>query len=376
MAKLPQDPAPSSVVVVGGGIAGLSVAYHLARQGAGEVVLLEQERVLASHASGRNAAMYRPVHPSPGVGELARRTAECLAALGDELPGALPHGWLDRTGLLLVAGDRSALEADHAAARRTGYEVDWLRDEALLRAAPMLEGGDASVGLRIRDGGVIDIHAVTSALAQAARRAGARIVLRAQAARIRLDEGSVSGLELTDGRVLRARSCVIAGGAFAGELGKASGLPLPLIPRRRHLMHLDVAPPGTKTPVWRLEPEVYFRAEVGGALASPGDSEPWRPGIPVTDEEVIAEGARRLAKVAPAFAGAGLRRAWACLRTFAPDEVLVAGADPRARGLFWLVGLGGHGLSVGPAVGELVADLVRGVSHPLATALAPARLLD
>ena len=84
--------------------------------------------------------------------------------------------------------------------------------------------------------------------------------------------------------------------------------------------------------------------------------------------------AGKLGRLAPGLEFASVRRAWACLRTFAPDRVLVAGADPAVEGLFWLAGLGGSGMTIGVAAAEVVATLIRGGKHPLATTLAPARL--
>jgi glycine/D-amino acid oxidase-like deaminating enzyme len=85
--------------------------------------------------------------------------------------------------------------------------------------------------------------------------------------------------------------------------------------------------------------------------------------------------ARKLARTAPALASSRVLRSWACLRTFAPDRELVVGADLRVPGLYWFAGLGGRGMAVAPAAGEVLAAAMRGDSHPLARALAPARLV-
>jgi glycine/D-amino acid oxidase-like deaminating enzyme len=126
--------------------------------------------------------------------------------------------------------------------------------------------------------------------------------------------------------------------------------------------------------VWCLGDELYYRPESDGVLACPCDGEPWTPELPPPSPAALELLARKLAASAPRLSDASVRRAWACLRTFAPDGAAVVGADPRLTGLFWLAGLGGHGMTGGLAAGELLAAAVMGQSHPLASALAPARM--
>ena len=93
---------------------------------------------------------------------------------------------------------------------------------------------------------------------------------------------------------------------------------------------------------------------------------------------IIASGVgliRSRHQLAPGLGLATLRRAWACLRTFAPDRVPVIGPDPRVGGLYWLAAFGGSGMSVGVGAGELLAALVAGRDHPLAATVGPSRLL-
>lgn len=146
---------------------------------------------------------------------------------------------------------------------------------------------------------------------------------------------------------------------------------MPLTAVRRHLVQLaahgEVAVPGAAPVVWRQDQEVYFRAEGDGVLASPCDETTWtapKPGTALpTDPRALEQLATRLTGTAPGLARAGVQTSWACLRTFAPDRELALGPDPRVRGLHWIAGLGGKGMSVGPAAGELLArGLVGGLA--------------
>ena len=358
------------IAVVGGGIAGLAAAYHLAREGTASVTLFEREALVATHSSARNAAIY--VGISGGAwGDLSRRTRELL----DEMLGRAR--WLRTNGFVWVAPSEAMLNEDLAFARAAGVPYTMLDRQELEARAPVLAGGFAEAGLLLPDAGVLDIHLITSHLAERARAAGARIVLGEDVARVVVQGERAQGVELANGDVAGADAVVLAPGAWAPSLGASCGAPLPLQPLRRHLAQLDPAKPVDEhgPTVWALGVEVYFRPESGGVLASPCDEVPWPPSLPPPDADALETLADRLAQLAPCLDLAALRRAWACLRTFAPDRLPVVGADPRVDGLYWLAALGGSGMSVGVGAGELLAELMAGRDHPVAAAVAPGRLL-
>jgi D-arginine dehydrogenase len=362
------------VTVVGGGVAGLAVAYHLGRAPAVSVLLVEQEAGLAFHSSGRNAAIFEPLDARAVVMALAERTRACL----DDLLPAVTGGWLRPTGFVYVAPREALLAGEVALARQTGTPHEVLDARGLTTRLPALVGGESACGLWLPDAGVIDIHAVTGRLAAALRAAGVEIRLGCTVSRLRVRGGQVEGVELQDRVFLPSDVVVLAAGAWAGALGTSCGAPLPLGPLRRHLVQLDAdeVPPADAPTVWALGDEVYFRPESAGVLASPCDEEPWPPEAPPSDPAALERLAARLAQVAPGLGGARVRRAWACLRTFTPDRGLVAGADPRIGGLFWLAGLGGSGMTRGLGAGEVVAAAVLEQDHPSASVLAPARVLE
>jgi D-arginine dehydrogenase len=246
-----------------------------------------------------------------------------------------------------------------------------------VRRAPALAGGAARAALWLPEAGVIDVHAVTEALARATRRAGGEIRTGARVARIAARGGRVEGVELEDGARVTADAVVLAAGAWSAALGESCGAPLPLAPLRRHLVVLEPAEPAHASGaiVWWASDDVYWRPESGGVLASPCDEEPFAACAPPADDAALEALLRKLRRAAPALAASRVRRSWACLRTFAPDRELVAGADPRVAGLFWLAGLGGRGMTIGAAAGELAAGAVLGKSPSLAERTSPARLL-
>jgi D-arginine dehydrogenase len=285
--------------------------------------------------------------------------------------------------VLLAAATAAALEPVRAHADAHAVACEVLTGSALLARAPALAGGEVGAALFLPDGGVLDIHALTSALAARAREAGVSVRLGTGVAHVRVERGAVTGVELEGATVVPAAVVVLAGGAWGAVLGASAGAPLPLTPIRRHLVQLEpVAAVTPEQPVlWRVdgEQELYFRPESGGVLCSPCDAQPWPACVPSSDPAALELLAQKLARSAPALAGARVRRAWACLRTFAPDGELVVGPDPRVRGLCWLAGLGGRGMGVALGAGELLAQTLHAVAgaaaEPLATDVSPARLL-
>lgn len=357
-------------LVIGGGVAGLAAAWQLSRVGI-RALVLEREALPCTHSSGRNAAIFRHAEP---VVELCRLASRSRALL-DELTGS--EAWLDVTGALYVAPVEEPIAALERCARVAGVVVERLGREQLAAREPALRDGDAAFGLSSPADGVIDLHVVTQALLRAARAGGAEVRCGAVVERVLLEGGRARGVVLVDGSELRADVVVLAAGAWAAELGARAGAPLSLTPLRRHLAVLEGAAVGALAgPVlWRVVEDVYVRREGAGALASPGDEEPFAPCLPPTDPEALALLAHKLSSLAPSLADAAVRRSWACLRTFAPDRNLVIGRDPRVEGLAWLAGLGGHGMTLATASAELLArELTSDDEVP--TSLSPRRLLD
>jgi D-arginine dehydrogenase len=355
------------VVVVGGGVAGLSALAQLARSGL-RALLLEREPALAAHASGRNAAIYRPLEDDATTAALARRSLALLAELGAEAV-------LAPIGVLLATGDPAEVAALCARGREHGVGCEPLDAAELPRVASSLAGGDLAGGVFVAEGGVLDIDRLNAALAQSARAAGAQIRTGEAVAGVRCEDGRVQGVELSGGGRIAAAAVVLAAGAWSAQLGAACGAPLALQPVRRHLVRLGLAaplPPGHPV-VWRLDDELYYRPDAGGVLASPCDAAVWSPCVPPSDPAAFQLLVAKLKRTAPALAGAELRASWACLRTFAPDGELCVGEDPRVPGLWWLAGLGGRGMAVAPAAGELLAAAMRGDAPTVASGLSAGR---
>lgn len=341
------------VIIVGGGVAGLSAAALLAPHL--RVLLLERESLLASHASGVNAAIHRPLEHDAYSARLARRSRELLRELCGE-------SVIDASGLLLVSSHERTIAELVGTAHAERLDHRALAGAELSQRVPALQGGDIAHGILLREGGVIDLHLLISSLAARAREHGAVLRLASEVAEIErsADGRRVVAVRLSSAERICAAQVVIAAGAWSAGLGRALGLDTPLTPLRRHLVQLRAERELVQAQpiLWRLEDEVYFRPESGGILASPCDELAWPAETPASDPAALQLLAQKLERAAPLLAHAHVQRAWACLRTFAPDRELVIGSDPRLDGLHWLCGLGGRGMSVAPAAAELLMQQI------------------
>lgn len=347
------------IVIIGGGIAGLSAAWQLARSKAGKILLLEREPLMCTHASGRNAAIFRPLEAEASLATLACRSLELFEQLSPARPLVEP------SGLLLLARAPEALAPVACSARALGMPHEIETPE---RVAARLNGLSVRGwhGLYAGSGGVLDIHGVSEALSRASRALGVEIRCGSGALGVRTNDARVVGVEVADGEFVAADDVVFAAGAWTGELGASVGLALPLTPVRRHLALLEPqrALPATVPAVWSLDDEVYFRREGQRVLSSPCDETAWSARAPQAELSCLAPLARKLGGIDEGLGRARVVRYWACLRTFAPDRRPVIGRDPRVEGIHWLAGLGGFGMTTGVAAGELLAQSFAGRDTP------------
>lgn len=360
------------ILIVGGGIAGCSTAWHLGQRGESGVLLLERESTLGAHSSGRNAAILRTLTESALTTELALQSARFLAA---PPAGFCEQPLVDGRGLVLVLG-RERPPAFGAWRRRKGAAVLDLAPSELRALVPAWRGASEGA-LHVRDEGRIDIAELMRGFERGARRAGVGIRTGAAVDELLVEGGAVRGVRLAGGERILSERVALAAGGWAGELAAAAGSHLLLRPTRRHLA-VTAPDPGIDAAgpvVWSDPDAFYARPESGGMLLCACDTSEVRPDACVPDESALHSIASKCERLLPALAGAGLAHFWAGLRSFSADGDFLIGPDPRLAGLHWIAALGGHGMSTAAAVGRIAAALLAGSAgeEPLAPALAPAR---
>jgi glycine/D-amino acid oxidase-like deaminating enzyme len=374
----------ASILIIGGGIAGLSTAWWLARRGANDVVLVEREPLLGTQSTAQNAAILRTPMPDALTESLAIESARFLR---DPPRGFSSVPLVDPCGVVIAS-----VRDDHESAaweRRLDARADASTNEpdverltpARLRAiAPHFDAPVKRAWLLPREGR-IDNAALVSAFESGARRAGARFETGTEVRELVVDRtgerARVDGAVLADGRTLRARHTVIAAGGWAAILGRRAGSRVALRPTRRHLSVTAVdARVDARWPiVWTDGDPFYARPESGGLMLCACDEVDVDPD---RLEPLVEERERALAKAErylPRLEGLRVAHFWAGIRTLTRDDRFVVGRDSDVDGLAWCAGLGGHGMTCSAAVGAIAADaILDGESpHPAAHALDPAR---
>jgi D-arginine dehydrogenase len=358
-------------LVVGGGIAGASIACELAPHA--RVILAEQEERAGYHTSGRSAAMYIE---SYGAAPVRRLTAASRGFFDAPPEGFADYPLLTARGALTIAREEqsAALDALMAAMQETGDHFREVGEAEARRLVPILRDGAAVRGVFEPESSDIDVDALHQGYLRLGRARGVETRLGAGLQRLERVGGGWRAT-LTGGETIEAGAVVNAAGAWADQVaGLASAAPLGLTPKRRTVILLD-PPAGTQIAGWPTVLDVaeqfYFKPQAGFILASPGDETPSPPVDAAPEELDIAICVDRLQHAAD-LPVRRVARAWAGLRTFAPDHVEVFGPDPKVDDFYWYAGQGGYGMQTAPAAARLGAALALG--QPIPADLADAGL--
>lgn len=361
-------------VIIGAGFAGAATAYHLARSGVSDIILLEQESTAGMHSSGRNASMVRQVVSDPALAALAREGAAFLREPPADWP--VPAIFRQNGSLLLGSGDKwKGLERDAEAAGKLGIEVECWSRQKTEEYVPALRGAEFDGAVWCSTDGVVDIHGLITGYLKGVTASGIQVRYGCAVQGIDVREGRVAGV-LTSEETIRTQTVINAAGAWAGTIGKHAGATaVPLHPCRRHLFLtglLSWVDPGWPF-VWDVAHDIYFRPDSGGLLLCPCDQEEMTPCAPPTDDSITELLAEKVKRHLPGISDIAIRKSWAGLRTLSEDGRFVIGWDPKVHGFFWVAGLGGHGVTTSSAVGALAARLILGGDEEKAEEFSPAR---
>ncbi len=346
------------IVVIGGGIAGMSAAAELALDA--NVLLLEMESAPGYHATGRSAAYFAPAYGNATVRNL---TALSEAFFRDPPPGFTSVPLLrDRVSLFVGTAGQQASVASMQAENSGLLALD---SQAACELVPALKPEALAAALLDGDGGDLDVDAILQGFRRLLRFRGGEVVTSARVERLSSRGGA---WKIHSGeRVFEAGIVVNAAGAWADQVSRLAGLaPLGLVPKRRTALLID-APAGLNIQEWPLvidiDEQFYFKPDAGQLLISPADETPSEPCDAQPRELDIALAVDRVCEVA-AIDVRRVNHSWAGLRTFAPDKTFVVGFDARAAGFFWLAGQGGYGVQSSPGMAQLTRLLITNASVP------------
>jgi D-arginine dehydrogenase len=367
----------SDILIVGGGIAGLSAASALSAHA--KVTVLEAEEAVGYHSSGRSATMLHYALGDPQVRALT------LASRGFfERP---PEAFTDvplghRMPVLVHAREQEVSTLEELQGAIAPFaDLERIDETGILELCPVIRTGEGgSVAGRVDHNGIrLDPHALLQGHVRALRRNRGELVTGARVSSVSRTAGEWQ-VETDRGQRFSASVLVNAAGAWADAIALLTGLaPIGLAPLKRTIITFD-GPAGVEVSGWpfvkTVADELYFAPESGRLFASPMDEVPTDASDAQPDEYEVALAAHRIEQ-RTMLKVERIHSRWAGLRTFAPDRHLVAGFDPGAEGFFWLAGQGGFGLQTSPVMAAVTESLIAGTSWPIETVgpeeLSPAR---
>ena len=339
------------IIVLGAGIAGASVAAHVAEHRT--IAILDMEDRPGYHTTSRSAASFEPNYGPNPILALTRASRDFFMNP--------PEGFSDaplftkRGSLVLEAsGQEKAAEVFLAKA----VNIEELSEAQLRAMVPVLREGYATRGFLESGTGALDVDLLHHGYLRLFKQRGGVLKLQAGATKIK-KMGETWHIETPQG-VFTTKLIVNAAGAWGDQVAKLAGVkPVGLIPKRRSIGVISVA--GHDVMKWPFMVDCaeswYAVPQSGKLLVSSADATPVEPHDAYADDEAIAIGIDRLMQ-ATTIDVRHMEHSWGGLRTFSPDGAPVVGFDPSTEGFFWLVGQGGYGIQTSPALSRTAAAML------------------
>jgi sarcosine oxidase, subunit beta len=358
---MPDLPRTADVVVVGGGVHGASVAYHLARRRAGRVVLVER-KFLASGPTGRSSALVRRFYAMDFLTRTGNTSAQLFQRWAEAIGGGDP-GFRQVGILWLAPPDRAANLGDNVRrARAQGVRIDLLTPEELKALVPAMAVDDVAVAAHEPESGYADASSTTNALAARARELGATIVQHVPIEAVLVSGGRVTGVRTAEGEI-HAPAVVVCAGLWAPGLLAPLGIEVPVAPKR-HQMCFFRRPPGFDGHPGMIDRPsgTYMRPETGN-LTIQGlstyhevvDPDRYNEGA---DSEEVMRNAELIAHRFPVMEHGLSMGGYSGVYDVTPDHEPVLGPIPEFQGLYADFGWSGHGFKHSPVIGDIMAEVV------------------
>ncbi len=348
----------ATVAIIGGGIMGASTAYHLARRGCTDVVILEKD-LLAQASTGLSAGGIRQQFSHPANIRLSQEAVRVFERFEEEFGVDMEFR---QVGYLFLAQSEEVWReflTNVEVQRQQKVPVEALTPDEIKYRWPYLNVDDLAGGTFCPEDGYADPYMTAMGFAKAARRLGVRIEEQTKVTAIQITSGQVRGVETTRGTI-SAPVVVNVAGPWGGEVARMAGLDLPVRPYRRQVFMTQpfdsIAKPVPM--ILDIEPAFYFRGEGPGVLMGMSDADEPSSFHTHVDyafmEKVIEAAIHR----APILEDAEILRGWGGLYAITPDDNPIIGLSPGTEGLYCAIGFSGHGFQQAPTVGRILSELI------------------
>ncbi len=364
----------ADVVIVGGGVTGASIAYHLAQRGVRKILVLER-KFLGAGGTGRSVGIVRQLYPTPETTQMVLRSLKIFQSFGEAVGG---HAGYTACGVLIGVSPsmRPQLEKTLTLQQALGVRAQVLEPSDVASVDGRIDTTGLGAVLYEPESGYGDPVGVTSGYADAARRRNVVIEQGTEVTVIATRGTRVTGVMTAAGERIEAPVVVNAAGLWSPAIAALAGVTLPIVIGRHpvfiverdadfgapHIVYLDLAGGS------------YVRPESGGLTltGSLTDDETQHP----MDPELLgaevgldeAEGVlERASRALPRLADARYRQGYAGAFDITPDWMPILDESP-VRGFWIAAGMSGHGFKLAPAVGEMMAALITGAEPPVSAA--------
>ncbi|MGH3359519.1 MAG: NAD(P)/FAD-dependent oxidoreductase [Nocardioidaceae bacterium] len=355
-----EHPSRASVVVIGGGVMGVSTAYQLAAAGVPDVVLVDKD-ALGSGSTCKAAGGVRAQFSDRLNVELGARGMEVFGnfeALFDQRIDLHRVGYLF---LLDSAADVETFEQNIALQNELGVPGRMIDVDEAKRLSPLIETDGLLAAAYSPDAGHCTPESVVLGYASAARRHGARLLTSCAATGIDVDAGQVRAVRTEGGRI-ECDAVICTAGAWSQQVGAWAGVELPVTPLRRQIVITEAMPDLPPDVAFTIEfsSSFYFHGEGNGLLIGMSDPDETTGFKLDRTEDWLPRLGEAMQRRAPTLTDVGLASGWAGLYEMTPDHNGLIGEAADVDRFLYATGFSGHGFLMGPAVGEVMRDLYLG----------------
>lgn len=351
-------PATAEIIIIGGGVMGASIAYHLLASGQNDVLLLEKEEFFGQGATGRCAGGVRYQFATKVNIQLSLASLPMLEAFEVEIGQKLPFRKCGYLFLLTQQSEVDAFSSNVELQHELGVRTQWLDGDVVRKRLPMMKLDDVLAGTFHDQEGIVDPNSVVMGYIQQARRMGLKAITEVEVTGLQTKGAKVRGLQTSRGDV-STPIVVNAAGPWAGMIGEMVDMSIPILPVRRQWL--------TTTPIPRFPQDFPFVIDFSRSLYFHPEGEGLLTGMSNPDEKIgfdqsidrdwelihLEAASARL----PLLETAGVLSRWAGLYEVTPDAHPIFGETP-IEGFYICAGFSGHGFMHGPISGKLMSEII------------------